>query len=138
MAGCIRVDQRIVAICDLTTKPLLTSCKKVSSELRAALDQTLADNPNTMVIGMTGGDFPVSQFGKQPTKGVIVHPIIIKEYQHVHIAQIKALADFFTEGLVHFVSGFELHIPIVVVLPAQRDSEAGPQFCIYNLLELCC
>ncbi|RKI64605.1 hypothetical protein D7V91_15980 [bacterium 1xD42-67] len=126
-----------MAIPNLTAKPLLTFRKKIGDELRTAPDQAFADNPNTVVISMAGGDLSMGQFGEQPTKAIIIHPVIFKEYQHIHITQIKARTDFFTEGLIHFVRGFKPHIPIVVVLSAQIDSETGTQLCIYNLLELC-
>lgn len=138
MAGCVRVNRRVMPVFDLAAKPLLAFYKKVFCELWAAPYQALADDPNTIVVGMAGGDLPMGQSGEQHKKVATVHTVIIKKHQYIHILQIKALADFFTERLVHLLISFDLHIPIVIVLSVQRDGVSRTQFRVYNLLELRC
>ena len=48
MAGCVRVNRRVMPVFDLAAKPLLAFYKKVFCELWAAPYQALADDPNTI------------------------------------------------------------------------------------------
>ena len=74
MAGCVRINRRVMPVFDLAAKPLLAFYKKVFCELWAAPYQTLADDPNTIVVGMAGGDLSMGQFGEQSKEVVTVHP----------------------------------------------------------------
>lgn len=77
MAGCVRVNRRVMPVFDLAAKPLLAFYKKVFCELWAAPYQALADDPNTIVVGMAGGDLPMGQSGEQHKKVATVHTVII-------------------------------------------------------------
>ena len=94
MAGCVRVNHRVMLVFDLAAKTFLAFRKKMFCELWAAPYQTLADDPNAIVIGMAGGDLPMGQSGEQHKKVATVHTVIIKEHQYIHILQIETLADF--------------------------------------------
>ena len=65
MAGCVRVNHRVMLVFDLAAKTFLAFRKKMFCELWAAPYQTLADDPNAIVIGMAGGDLPMGQLGEQ-------------------------------------------------------------------------